>query len=328
MKILFCILAAIFVAAGPVLADKTQDAMKYSNYLIEEQNKVAEKFIALTQSFNQKEIKLIELSLDSLKKQVGLSQMKTGKMKGFEGNTRFLEAMKELFKFYDGLCNKEFKALLKIYRKNSITLTEEEIGIIDSIQKSIEIREMPLVNEIDLAQKEFARKYKFFIGKNRLEGQLDSLDKSNKLINAAIDYNDSIIALQSDFTRSLIAFSDNLQKNNNTDEVELYFNKMKEILKTCISSMDNIRDFKGDYSYRNTTMEYFTSFKKLIDGDFTIFLDLVKKKAGYSEEETKQYNKLVYSLPASIDEYENRFIAGQKAFADKYNIFLYKKFKD
>lgn len=327
MKLLILIITAGFFFVLPAFADITQDAIKYSNKLIEEQNKVAEKFIALTKAFNKKDLKLVEQSLDGLKNQVASTQKNLAKMKGFEGNTRFLNAIKSLMDYYSGLCKSEFKTLLGIYKKNTITISNEDMFTVDSIQRSITENETPLVSEIDFAQKEFARKYKFLIGKNSLDEQMNELDESNKQINAAIDYNDSIVFLQSEFTKSLIVFSDNLQKNSNTDEVQEYFDNMNIVLKDCIGKMDIIRDFRGDYSFRNATMEYFTSFKKLIDGDFTVFLEIVKNKAGFTEEETKKYNELVYSLPARIDEYETKFIEAQKAFANKYNIFLYKKDK-
>ncbi len=131
--IIYGIILSILTAVN-VYADKTQDAIKYSNSLIDEQNKVAERFIELTQSFNNRNTKKIESSLNNLKEQVTSSLKSIGRMKAFDGDGRFLQAMDTLFKFYMGLCENEFPELLRIYKKNSITLTENEMGTIDGIQ--------------------------------------------------------------------------------------------------------------------------------------------------------------------------------------------------
>ncbi len=326
MKHILLIAAALFTVYGSVFADKTGDAIKYSNDLINEQNKVAEKFSALAEALNTRKVEALDSCLNALKKQTEQSMKVLGKMKKFDNNSSFLTSMKNLVQFYQGLCRKDLPTLIKIHKKKSVTLSDDDMVTMDSLTSSIVKREEPLVMEIDKSQKEFAKQYNLLIGRNNFQDGSKDAQAANRQINEAIDYNDSIIVLQNRFAKAFIGFTDIVQKNDKF-EVDSSFKDTRKILDAVIKDMNAIGGFKGDNSFRNAAMDYFTSFANLMDKDFTVFLELIGNKAGFSEEDTKLYNEMVYSLPKSIDEYMNKFAEAQKRFAEKYNIVLFDKFK-
>lgn len=156
----FCIaIFSLFITVNTFAAN--QDAIAYNDKIIKEQNKIGEAMLIFSNNPN-------EFSLSSINTQIykGMSVLNT--MKPFEGNKKFLQAAKALFKFYNSIVKNEYQKILTLMVNNKNYSQDALTKKIDEVTHSISKKEIAYDKAFQAAQKEFALKYGFILQKNNL----------------------------------------------------------------------------------------------------------------------------------------------------------------
>jgi hypothetical protein len=167
MKLLLPILSVLF------LCSCGQTPLEYNDSIIEEQNKITGFMIESGNCLDSDFSSCDALRLNTIE-QCNKSIVLVESMPGYDGNTRLRDAAIALFKFYKTMNENEFKEMIDIFMKGD-EITEEDIAILTILEEEISQKEVVLDEELDQAQKEFARANGFEIGENEMQEEIDNL---------------------------------------------------------------------------------------------------------------------------------------------------------
>lgn len=162
MKFLFTITITLLSIS---LVWTSDEAVRYNNEIITEQNKIGEAILEFSNNPN-------DFTLLNIKNKGEESLLVLSKIKGFETDKKFIKAAKNLFKFYINISQKEYKEMLTLLTSGN-NFTKEAINKkIKELSGSISKKEKPLDEKFQAAQKEFAKKYNFELSKNELQERM------------------------------------------------------------------------------------------------------------------------------------------------------------
>jgi ATP-dependent DNA ligase len=130
----------------------------------------------LSKTFETAEAVNMDEKLGLLNKQAIASVEALQKMEAYEGNDNLRKNAVALFEFYKSLSESEFKEMVEILKKKS-NITVKDLTRMDELNKGIVERETVLDKNLSDAQQAFATKYGFPIEKNKLQNEIDDMNK-------------------------------------------------------------------------------------------------------------------------------------------------------
>lgn len=155
---------------------ENQDAKSYNDKLIGIQNSVIREFLALSQTFSSNDKASIDVAY---KKSLEVTKKAVEDIKNagpYEGDDEFRLKLQALLEFYQSLVEKEYKEIIKIRSKGS-NAKPKDINRLNEIQASITERETKLDADMAAAQSGFAVKYGFRLETNKLQKDIDNINK-------------------------------------------------------------------------------------------------------------------------------------------------------
>lgn len=157
--------------------NSTKSPVDYNNEIIDNQSKIIQKIINLSNSFDKRDANEMENLYQVLKKQIDESIDTISNLDEYEGNTQFRDASIKLFKFYQSVVGKEYREMIDILKKKDSELSQKDVDRIDALTIDISKREEGLDEEFAKVQKEFADKYNIQIQENILQKKIDKMGK-------------------------------------------------------------------------------------------------------------------------------------------------------
>jgi hypothetical protein len=148
-------------------------AIKYNDGIVGYQNKIIEKMLDLSNTFEKGTQVQMDAKLKALQAQIVESLAGVSKMEAFKGNTRLRDAAIALFKFYQSIAENEYREIIDILSKDPASISDSDKNRLVEIQNDITTRELGFDNEFQAAQKEFSRIHNFKMEENKYQKQID-----------------------------------------------------------------------------------------------------------------------------------------------------------
>jgi len=171
-KHMIFLLIILFILAS---CGKSSGALRYNDKIINIQSKVINKIIILTQSMKSGNTDLMQRRLEELQEQTTLSANELSSLDEFEGGNELFNAAMDLFEFYESICKNEFQEMIDILARSQSGITAMDLSRMQDLQKIIQEEESGLDRNLMTAQNNFAKRYGFRIGKNKLQKKIDNI---------------------------------------------------------------------------------------------------------------------------------------------------------
>lgn len=149
-------------------------AIVYNDSIINHQNKVVNKMMALVETFGRKDHAEMTGKLGELNEALDKSITAVKAMEGYKGDTSLRDAIAELMEFYKDIFSNEYKEMIDIIGSTT-PLGPDDVTRMQTIQKEVAVREKVLDDNLARVQREFAQKYNIQIKKNELQKEIDNL---------------------------------------------------------------------------------------------------------------------------------------------------------
>ena len=122
------------VSCGP----SSNDAIKYNDELVNQQNKVYEKESALLDAISKNMPNKLDLLFTDLSKQIDESSEAVEKMNAFDGKTEMKDAVLKIFAAYKGVASNEYKNMI-MYSKipDSLYTPGDDDKVLELSKKSM-----------------------------------------------------------------------------------------------------------------------------------------------------------------------------------------------
>lgn len=158
-------------------SSQRKDAIEYNDKIISEQNKIIEKAIIFTSSFETRNFTIIDSNRLQLLSQIETAIEELSKMQSFDGNDSLRLAALDLFNFYKKVYENEFKEITQIITKDSLEITEDDIIRHNILTRKIKNDEITFDNNFQKAQQNFARQYNLNIQRNEYQDRLNEMKR-------------------------------------------------------------------------------------------------------------------------------------------------------
>lgn len=145
------------VSCGP----STNEAIKYNDELVNQQNKVYEKESALLDAISKNMPDKLDLLFSDLSKQIDESTKAIEKMDAFDGKTEMKNAVLKIFATYKEVMSNEYKKMIAYSKIPDSIYTPGDDDKVLELSKKIEDKINKAIEEFVDLQKKFASKYKF-----------------------------------------------------------------------------------------------------------------------------------------------------------------------
>ncbi|MCX7736420.1 MAG: hypothetical protein N2319_06870 [Candidatus Kapabacteria bacterium] len=172
-KFIFILSLIIFFSCS----SQRKDAIEYNDKIINEQNKIIEKAITFTSSFETRNYNTIDSLRLLLLSQIESSIEEVSKMQAFDGYDSLRLAALDLFNFYKKVYENEFKEITQIITKDSLEITEDDIIRHNILTRKIKNEEIIFDNNFQKTQQSFAKKYNLNINRNEYQDRLNEMRK-------------------------------------------------------------------------------------------------------------------------------------------------------
>jgi len=148
-------------------------------------------------------------------------------------------------------------------------------------------------------------------------------DKLNEVLKSetsetALQYNDDLIAIQSEVDNSIVEFLDVI---DTYDAQAMEDSRLETliIIEDAIEEVKDMRDFDGSDDFKNAMIDLLKMYQDIVKNELTDIVDLV----GYSEEMTDEdwetYSELYGEALEKYDAAFAEFDSFQEDFADKWD---------
>lgn len=156
--------------------NKTDEALQYSNKLVELQTNVYKAFITFSNSMASADMPKIKENHQLAVKAANDALDAIKKIEPFDGDDNLRLKMQALLEFYLSILNNEFKEAVAIIEKGT-NATPEDIIKINALSSNITQKEAKLDSEAQAAQKAFSEKYKFTLQTSEIQKEVDNMSK-------------------------------------------------------------------------------------------------------------------------------------------------------
>lgn len=171
---IFYLLISFFLLS---CSSERKEAVEYNDKIISEQNKIIEKTIDFTASLQIRNARMIDSFRLILISQIDQSIEEISKMDSFEGYDSLRLAALDLFNFYKRVYENEFKEMVQIITKDSLSITEDDIIRHNILTRKIKNEEISYDNNFQKAQQSFAKKYNLNININQYQEILNQINR-------------------------------------------------------------------------------------------------------------------------------------------------------
>ena len=139
---------------------------------------------------------------------------------------------------------------------------------------------------------------------------------------AAIAYNDHIVELQNRIGYKMVAFNEKVGEEGSTREsVDVYYQDLLAETREVIKEAEKIAPFEGNVALRNSAINLFKFYEKVITTDYKRMLDII-----YAPEISDEMYEELTNILAKVTEeeagYDQAFQTTQEIFANKYGFDL------
>jgi len=154
---------------------KGGDAVRYNDKIIGIQAKVINKMLILSQSFQTGNADLMQRRLEELQDQTTESANELSNLEEFNGGDDLFNAAMDLLEFYESICTHEFQEMVDIISRSGTGITPADRERLMDLQRYIQEEEGELDRQLAEAQQNFAKKFGFRIGKNKIQKKIDNM---------------------------------------------------------------------------------------------------------------------------------------------------------
>lgn len=139
---------------------------------------------------------------------------------------------------------------------------------------------------------------------------------------AAVAYNDNIVELQNRIGYKMVAFNEKVGEEGSTREsAEVYYQALLNETRKVIKEAEKIGPFDGNVSLRNSAINLFKFYEKVITTDYKRMLDIIYA-AEVSDEMYDELAEILAMVTEEEAEYDQAFQSEQVQFAEKYGFEL------
>ena len=139
----------------------TNDAIKYNDELVNQQNKVYEKESALLDAISKNIPNKLDSLFTDLSKIIDESNKAVGNMDAFDGKTEMKDAVLKIFAAYKEVSANEYKEMITYSKIPDSLYTPGDDDKVLELSKKIDDKINKTIEEFVELQKKFASKYKF-----------------------------------------------------------------------------------------------------------------------------------------------------------------------
>ena len=155
-------ISVILVSCGP----STNDAIKYNDELVKQQNKVYEKESALLDAISKNTPDKLDTLFVKLSKQIDESSKTVEAMSNFDGKSDMKDAVLKIFSIYKNITGNEYKNMISYSKIPDSLYTPGDDDKVLDLSKKIDDKINQSIEEFIKLQKQFAIKYKFELTDN------------------------------------------------------------------------------------------------------------------------------------------------------------------
>jgi hypothetical protein len=138
----------------------------------------------------------------------------------------------------------------------------------------------------------------------------------------AVEYNNKIVYAQNRITEKMLQFSNALTENQ-IKELDTIHKNLIQVVKSSIEEIELMPAFEGDSSLKNTALELFYFYKKIIENEYSKLIAIHKKAdEDYTQEDQDWINSMVEDVEKKEVIIDDKFAKVQEQFALKYNFTI------
>ncbi|OQX98380.1 MAG: hypothetical protein B6I20_11130 [Bacteroidetes bacterium 4572_117] len=153
------LIVSVFISCQPT----TEEAKKYNDGIIEQQNLINKKFSELINSYDAYIPEEMDIKYNEVLKQINIAIDYTSNIQGFEDDAYFKEGAKTLFNSYKEVLENEQKSIIDLYKLPENEYGEEQVKEVERLRDQGNKKIDEIFGEMELVQKKFAEKYHFKI---------------------------------------------------------------------------------------------------------------------------------------------------------------------
>ncbi len=154
------LLLLLFLLLINACGSNEKQALAYNDALVEEQQKIIEKFDAFFEALSRPEDTLaINATHAAVKQQVALGQKNVQQMPDFDGKAEVRDATLELFKVYEEVLNNEFQTLATNYKKPAGSYTADVKVLTDKAYDDGLQKMSQALTQLENVQRDFVKAY-------------------------------------------------------------------------------------------------------------------------------------------------------------------------
>jgi len=137
----------------------TEDAIKYNDGIIEQQNLVNEKFSVLLDTYDAIVPEEMDAAYNDASEQLQKSIAYVNKLKGFESDKYFKEAALKFLNTYKDVLENKHKRIIELYKLPDDKYTEKEGKELETLRDESSAILDKSIDEMMTVQRKFAKKY-------------------------------------------------------------------------------------------------------------------------------------------------------------------------
>lgn len=135
-------------------------------------------------------------------------------------------------------------------------------------------------------------------------------------------YNDAIITEQEMVTKSMLQLMETFPSDS-SELMEGAYLRLVEQVSMSIDSIKSMGDFEGDTHFRDTAIELFEFYDKVIENEMREMLTILQKgKDNITPEDVERLTELQQQMSKEEQIHDLEFSNAQKEFADKFGLEL------
>lgn len=147
----------------------------------------------------------------------------------------------------------------------------------------------------------------------------------NSRAKKAAEYNDRIVAVQSELVRSLNTL-DSVINADDLEQARVQLSDFRSSVKDAMRKLDNIGDFEGDTDFKQATHQLFVSYDEVAANDYGTLIELLSRPDTlFTPEVQKEAFRVEESLISQIERAHSRFEQDQHLFGKRYRLSFAKK---
>ncbi|MES2618643.1 MAG: hypothetical protein V4613_12245 [Bacteroidota bacterium] len=173
MKFIKSTVLCLFASLLLLSCNKSQDAAKYNDQIIGYQTPIIEKMLELSKAIETQDSAAMFSKLQELNDRIDVSIAGMQKLEKFDDKTQLKEKMLKAFEFYKSISMNEYKTIIEIVAKPDDAVTTEDVELLNKIATEVSAKETEIDNQVEAAQKAFAKENNMELTDNKLQQEID-----------------------------------------------------------------------------------------------------------------------------------------------------------